>query len=162
MTKITFISTILLCSALMFSQTKKDGFDGLKKNAISFNFIGTTPVIGLTYERILSQYVSLELGVGIPSIGAGVKIMPFKIKATAIMFTTGLTTTYADYNDGYLASGKRVQLYVPLGMSYYGIKGFNFGIDIGPSYRMFIKDSNSINDDNGFIPWAGLKIGQRF
>lgn len=162
MRKIFFIISMLLFATTIFSQAKQDGFDGLKKNAISLNFIGTTPVIGLTYERILSQYMSLELGVGIPGFGAGVKIMPFKIKASTIMFTTGLTTTYSDYKDGWLASGKRVTLYVPIGMSYYGIKGFNFGIDIGPGYRMFIKDSNSRNDDNGFLPWAGLKIGQRF
>lgn len=153
---------MFLCSTIVFSQVKNDGIDGLKKNAISFNFIGTTPVIGVTYERILSQYLSLEVGVGIPSLGAGVKIMPFKIKGSTMMFTTGFSTTYADYKDNWLSSGKRVQLYVPIGISYYGTKGFNFGFDIGPSYRMFIKDSNNNNDDNGFIPWAGLKLGMRF
>ncbi|TDD99478.1 hypothetical protein [Flavobacterium cellulosilyticum] len=162
MKKITFISTIFLCSTLAFSQSNKEGIEGMKKNAISFNLLGTTPVIGITYERIVSQYMSLELGVGIPGVGVGVKIMPFKIKESTMMFTTGLSTIYADYKDGFLANGKRVQLYVPIGISYYGIKGFNFGLDVGPSYRMFIKDSNDYNSDNGFIPWAGLKIGMRF
>lgn len=160
MKKIVFITVVFLCSTIVFSQEKKEKLDGIKKNAISFNFLGTTPVVGITYERIISQYMSLELGVGLPGVGAGVKIMPFKIKENTMMFTTGLTTTYADYKDGWLANGKRVQLYVPIGVSYYGVKGFNFGIDTGPGYRMFVKDSN--NDDNGFLPWFGLKIGQRF
>lgn len=160
MRKIIFITVVFLCSISLFSQKKTDKLKGIKKNAISFNFLGTTPVVGITYERIISEYMSLELGVGSPGLGAGVKIMPSKIKENTMMFTTGLTTTYADYKDGWLASGKRVQLYVPIGVSYYGIKGFNFGIDLGPGYRIFVKDSN--NDDNGFLPWLGLKIGQRF
>jgi hypothetical protein len=147
---------------ILFSQDKKEGLEGVKKNAVSFNFLGTSPIVGITYERILSEFVSLELGVGMPGFGAGVKIMPFKIKASTMMFTTGLMITYADYKEGFIASGKRVQLYVPIGIGYYGRKGFNFGIDVGPAYRMYNNDSNSINKDDGFIPWAGIKIGQRF
>lgn len=162
MKKITLIISILLCSTSAFCQEKSDSFGGIRKNAISFNFLGTTPVIGITYERILSQYTSLELGIGTNSAGVGVKILPFKIKESAMMFTTGLSTTYADYKDGWLASGKRIQLYVPIGVSYYGTKGFNFGIDVGPAYRIFSKNSNSDIDDNGFLPWGGIKIGQRF
>lgn len=162
MKKITIITALFLCSIIASSQDHKDGINGIKKNAISFNFIGTTPVIGITYERIVSENMSIELGVGIPGIGAGLKLMPFKIKENTMMFTTGFTAIYADYKDGWLANGKRVQFYVPIGISYYGRKGFNFGIDIGPAYRSFINDSNGPTNDNGFIPWAGIKIGMRF
>lgn len=162
MKKSVFVAAVFFCSTIMFSQENKNDFDGIRKNGISFNFLGTTPVIGITYERVLSQYMSLELGFGSNSAGLGVKILPFKIKESTMMFTTGLSTTYADYKDGWLANGKRVQLFVPIGISYYGTKGFNFGFDVGPGYRMYIKESNNINDDNGFLPWAGIKIGQRF
>jgi hypothetical protein len=162
MKKIILIISIILCASTVFAQENKDNFEGFRKNAISFNFLGTTPVIGLTYERIVTNYTSLEVGVGTNSVGLGAKMMPFKIKESTMMFTTGLTATYADYKDGFLANGKRVQLYVPIGISYYGTKGFNFGLDVGPGYRMYIKDSNSSIDDNGFLPWAGIKIGQRF
>lgn len=158
MKKIILFISIILCVSSVFSQTKDD-FGGIRKNAISLNFLGTTPVIGLTYERIVSNYVSLEVGVGTNSFGVGAKILPSKIKESSMMFTTGLSFTYADYKDGFFANGKRTQLYVPIGVSYYGTKGFNFGIDVGPGYRMYANDSN---DDNGFIPWAGIKIGQRF
>ncbi|MFT4983541.1 MAG: hypothetical protein ACI9Q9_000578 [Flavobacterium sp.] len=162
MKKFIFVVVVCLCSINMFSQENKNAFDGIRKNGVSFNFLGITPVIGITYERVLSHYMSLELGVGTNSAGLGVKILPFKIKESTMMFTTGLSTTYADYKDGWLVNGKRVQLYVPIGLSYYGTKGFNFGIDVGPGYRMYIKESNNVNEDNGFLPWAGIKIGQRF
>lgn len=162
MKKLILITSIVLFSSTVYSQDHKKGFDGLKMNAVSFNLLGTTPVVGLTYERIVSDYMSLEIGVGSNSFGVGTKIMPFKIKASTMMFTTGLSIVYADYKDGFLASGKRTQFYVPIGISYYGIKGFNFGIDAGPAYRAFANDANSNVDDNGFIPWAGIKIGMRF
>ncbi len=162
MKKITLIFSIILCSAAAFAQGNGDYFGGIKKNAISFNFLGTTPVAGITYERIVSQYMSLELGVGTSSVGVGGKIMPFKIRESVMMFTTGFTTFYADYRDGFFTNGKRIQLYVPIGISYYGTKGFNFGIDVGPGYRILVNDSNSSIDDNGFLPYAGIKIGQRF
>lgn len=162
MKKFTFILSILLCSATAFSQEKSDSFAGIRKNAISFNFLGTTPVIGLTYERIVSDNISLEIGAGTNSFGLGAKIMPFKIKANTMMFTSGISVFYADYKDGFLANGKRTQIYVPIGLSYYGIKRFNFGIDVGPAYRIYSDDANSNGDDNGFIPWAGIKVGMRF
>jgi hypothetical protein len=162
MRKLILIISVVLFSATVFSQDHKKDFKGIKMNALSLNLLGTTPVAGLTYERIVSQYMSLEIGVGSNSFGVGTKIMPFKIKESMMMFTSGLSIVYADYKNGFLASGKRTQLYVPIGVSYYGTKGFNFGIDAGPAYRAFAKDANSNGDANGFIPWAGIKMGMRF
>jgi hypothetical protein len=39
------------------------------------------------------------------------------------MFNTGLTATYVDFGAIYLME---VIIYVPIGLSYYGLKGFNF------------------------------------
>jgi hypothetical protein len=76
-------------------------------------------VIGITYERIVSEYVSLEVG-GLPSIGIGAKIFFSKIQEQKMMFNTGLTATYVDFGDGYLFNGSGVIIYVPIGLSYYG------------------------------------------
>jgi hypothetical protein len=38
------------------------------------------------------------------------------------MFNTGLTATYVDFG-GYLFNGSGVIIYVPIGLSYYGLKG---------------------------------------
>jgi hypothetical protein len=32
-----------------------------------------------------------------------------------------------------------VIIYVPIGLSYYGLKGFNFWIDVGPGINTVIK-----------------------
>jgi hypothetical protein len=40
------------------------------------------------------------------------------------MFNTG-PATYVDFGDGYLFNGSGVIIYVPIGLSYYGLKGFN-------------------------------------
>jgi hypothetical protein len=151
-----FIISIILCPTAVFSQEIKDDFGGIRKNAISFNFLGTTPVIGLTYERIVSNYVSLEVGVGLPSIGIGAKIFFSKVQEQKMMFNTGLTVTYIDFGDGYLLNGSGVVIYVPVGLSYYGLKGFNFGVDVGPGIN------TGYNDGTIIIPYAGLKLGRRF
>jgi hypothetical protein len=98
----------------------------------------------------VSEYVSLEVGVGLPS-GIGAKIF-FSIQEQKMMFNTGLTATYVDFGDGYLFNGSGVIIYVPIGLSYYGLKGFNFGIDVGNKY----------GHKDGTIPYAGLKLGKRF
>lgn len=151
-----FIISIILCSTTVLSQENKDDFGGVRKNAISFNILGTTPIIGLTYERIVSNHVSLEVGVGLTSIGIGAKIFFSKIQEQKMMFNTGLTATYFDFGNGYLIYGSGVIFYVPIGLSYYGSKGFNFGIDVGPGI-------NTGNEDGVIlIPYAGLKLGKRF
>jgi hypothetical protein len=156
MKKVIFIISVILCSTTVFSQENKDDFGGVRKNAISFNFLGTTPVFGLTYERIVSNHVSLEVGVGLPSIGIGAKIFFSKIQEQKMMFNTGLTATYVDFGKGVFISGSGVIIYVPIGLSYYGSKGFNFGIDVGPGINTGHKDGTII------IPYAGLKLGRRF
>lgn len=50
-----------------------------KKNAISLNVAGTTPFVGITYERLLSNQFNLEVGLGVLSIGAAIKYYPFLI-----------------------------------------------------------------------------------
>jgi hypothetical protein len=47
----------------------------------------------------LSEYVSLEVGVGLPSIGIGAKIFFSKIQEQKMMFNTGLTATYVDFGE---------------------------------------------------------------
>ncbi|WP_367756442.1 hypothetical protein [Flavobacterium sp. WC2430] len=150
------IILVLLSSATVFSQENKNDFGGLKKNAISFTILGTTPVIGLTYERIISNYVSLEIGVGLPSVGIGAKVFFSKIQEQKMMFNTGLTATYVDFGNGYLLNGNAIVIYLPIGLSYYGLKGFNFGVDIGPGLDTGNEDGTIL------IPYAGLKLGKRF
>jgi hypothetical protein len=74
--KISFILSILLCSTAAFAQEKSDSFGGIRY----FLLLRDLSVIGITYERIVSEYVSLEVGVGLPSIG-GTKYFSAKSKS---------------------------------------------------------------------------------
>jgi hypothetical protein len=86
----------------------------------------------------VSEYVSLEVGVDYQVLVLGLKYFSAKSKSK-MMFNTGLTATYVDFGDGYLFNGSGVIIYVPIGLSYYGLKGFNFGIDVGPGINTVIK-----------------------
>jgi hypothetical protein len=126
-----------------------------KINGISFNMGGTSPVLGITYERAVSDKISLEFGVGFPSIGMGMKLFPYGIRQQKSMFHVGFTANYLNSGDGEITGFEGFILYLPIGLSYYGKNGFNFGIDAGPG-----------NVREGFysdlIPYGNIKIGKRF
>ena len=109
-----------------YSQKKTYDFESMDKNAITVGFFGTTPIIGVTYERITSKYLSWEVGLGIASAGIGVKVVPFGIRPNKFTFHTGITNWY------WLVPGAfSPAIYVPLGFSFYGKESFNFSFDMG-------------------------------
>jgi len=126
----------------------KNGFTEIKKNGISVNLLGTSPFFGLTYERLLSKYFSLEAGVGLLSLGGGIKIYPFKAKEGQAIFHTGITVAHEYYSE-YTVS------YIPLGFSYFGQKGLNLGVDLGPAHF-------SDGYDNYIFFYGNIKFGIRF
>lgn len=153
--KTILIFILFLNSIFIYAQETGNGIEGIRKNAVSFNLLGTTPAIGITYERIVSNKISLEIGVGIPSIGLGMKIFPFNIREEKIMFHTGLTATYVEIPSFGFGSGEHgTIIYLPIGMSYFGAGGFNFGIDVGPG-AVFITDTS-------LIGYGNLKVGYRY
>ena len=129
-------------------QGTETGLADFKKNGISVNLFGASPFFGLTYERLLSKYFSLEAGVGLVSLGGGIKIYPYKAKEGKAIFHTGLTVAHEYFTEYTI-------IYIPLGISFFGKKGLNFGLDLGPSYY---------NDgyDNFIFIYGNLKLGIRF
>jgi len=126
----------------------KNGFTEIKKNGISVNLFGTSPFFGLTYERLLSKYFSLEAGVGLVSLGGGLKIYPLKAKEGQAIFHTGLTVAHEYYTEYTIT-------YIPLGVSYFGMKGLNLGVDLGPAYF-------TDGYDNFIFFYGNIKLGIRF
>ena len=148
------ILSLVFLSSFVYAQETNSDFDSMRKNAISFNILGATPIIGITYERIVSKNISLEVGAGIPSVGAGFKYYPWGIKESKILFHTGLTGSIvfseafdiwgtSDSNGVFLG-------YLPIGISYFGKKGFNLGLDLGPAVADIV------------APWGNVKLGYRF
>lgn len=125
---------------------KKDSFSSIKKNAISLNVAGATPVAGILFERLLSQKFSLEFGLGFISIGGGLKFFPFNAKSNTLLFHTGISASAFVWSED---SGPIT--YIPFGVSFFGKNNFNFGIDVGPGF--------STESDNYF--YGSLKLGFR-
>ena len=146
--------SLVLISFLGNAQEATSGIDGMRKNAISFNIAGTTPLVGITYERIVSENVSLEIGAGIPSVGAGFKYYPWGIKESKILFHVGLTGgfVFTEALDFWGTSDESGVFfgYLPIGISYFGEDGFNLGVDVGPAIAA------------NFGPYGNIKVGYRF
>ncbi len=153
-TKFSLLIAFVLVSFLGNAQETTSSFDGMRKNAVSFNIGGTTPIIGITYDRVVSENVSLEIGAGLPSVGVGFKYYPWGIKESKILFHVGLTGSYvfSEALDFWGTSDKGGVFfgYLPIGISYFGEHGFNLGVDLGPAVA------------DGFAPWGNLKVGYRF
>ncbi len=151
---VLLIFTVLFISFTSIAQETTSDFDSMRKNAISFNILGTTPFIGIIYDRIVSENLSLEIGAGIPSVGAGFKYYPSGIKESKMLFHVGLTGTilFTEAFDVWNTSDDNGVLlaYLPIGVSFFGEKGFNLGVDIGPAVA------------KTFAPWGNVKVGYRF
>mgnify|MGYP003132145782 CR=1 FL=1 len=156
MQKINVFLTLILVFMSFFvnGQETTSDFDSMRKNAISFNILGATPIIGITYERIVSKNISVEVGGGIPSVGAGFKYYPSGIKESKMLFHLGLTgaIVFSEAFDVWNTSDTNGVFlgYLPIGVSYFGERGFNLGVDIGPA----VADT--------FAPWGNVKVGYRF
>ena len=81
---------LILITSMIYSKKSLNNIEGLRKNAISFSFFGATPILGITYERVLAKKLSLEIGVGLPSIGLGLKVFPRNIHMNKAMFHLSL------------------------------------------------------------------------
>ena len=151
--KYVIIVLILLCSSNVLSQTLIDKSDSIRMNSISINLFGASPLIGISYERLLTKKISIELGIGLPNMGVGTKIFPFNYSENKLIFYSGFTITFTLIPSPLANS---LVSYVPLGLGYYGEKGLIFGIDLGPGIYKEYSFSPI------FIPYGNVKIGKRF
>lgn len=153
-------NTVLVLSLLLFplhifSQDMPMRSDDIKKNSISINIAGSTPALGVTYERIVSNKILIEVGLGIPSVGLGIKVYPFNFTNQKLMFHTGISTLLiAMGGDLYYRS---FITYIPIGISYFFKNDVHIGVDAGPAVGI-----DPDNGDRSIIPYGNFKIGFRF
>ena len=129
-----------------------------RKNAISVNVAGTTPFIGITYERLLSDKINVEVGIGAVSVGVGIKYFPWPISDNKMVLHIGFSTNifatpFDTFGDGDYSSIS----YVNVGLTYFGKEGLNFSIDVGPSLNYDLTFN-----ETSFPIYGNLKIGYRF
>ena len=123
-----------------------------EKNTISLSILGTSSYVGVTYERMITDELVGELGIGLLSVGLGGTFYPWKIKENHINFYTGLK--YRSRNiitKVFLIDDKKDPVfYIPIGLNYSASEGMNLALDVGPS----LHGSMSI--------FANLRVGFRF
>jgi len=151
---------IIVSTSFAYSQDTLSTSNPIKKNALSFSYFGTSGIMGISYDRIISKRVSVEVGAGIVGIGAGFKYYLSQIRPEKILFITGFSLTISSlFNDTdvRIITGKGFIVYLPIGINYIGKRRLNLGIDIGPS-STFVKN----NSGTYLSVYGNLKIGYRF
>ena len=129
-----------------------------KKNAISFNIAGTTPFVGVTYERLLSNRFNFEVGLGAYSVGVGIKYFPSPIIDNKMVFHIAIGTNVFVTPFDTFGSGDSSSInYLSVGLTYFGKGGFNFGIGVGYSLNY-----DFTFDELTGAPYGNLKLGYRF
>ncbi len=151
MKKVTLTFLLAITMTILYSQKKIDIVERPGKNAISVSFFGPTPVLGITYERILTRILAIEVGIGFPSAGLGLKFYPVGLRINQPMFHVGITATYFASEESEMTPAPTFLIYIPFGISVFKKRGFNFVFDLGPGYAW-----------DRFIPYGNLKFGYRF
>lgn len=153
MTKIKIaIFLILFAPAMLNAQDEQPITNPIKAHSISIKLLGSpTWPLGISYSQMLTDRLSMEMGVGIFSFGAGVDYYITNPRKHRFNLNTGL---YGSYNyDGF------PMVYIPLGVSYLGKKSFQYNINAGILYA---ENVSSLENGNDISPWFGLIISKRF
>jgi|TARA_B110000495_G_C22695871_1_gene409931 hypothetical protein len=151
-----FLLILIFLPIFLFGQ-------GFEKNSISGNILGSSSILGVTYERSLSNHIIIEFGVGIVGIGAGINYYISEIKTESWCPYVGLkcsTLALVDVGGGILT-------YIPFGVTFFTSSKLklNIGADIGPSYAKWISSDFmefESTETETFSLHGNLKIGIRF
>lgn len=157
---------LLLCIAnFYFVEAQNENQPTIKKNSISVNILGTGSYLGISYERLLFERVTAEIGIGVFGYGIGVTVYPLKkISIKQPNLFIGLKYT----NHTLVGIEKKSATYIPIGLTYFLKKRYNLSFDVGPSY--FYHKSHGHNSNTGhqrayysdYGLWGNLKFGLRF
>ena len=137
----------------------------VKENIISFNGGGTSTTFGISYNRIINEKLSLELGAGMLGVGLGINFYSFKpIKRKQFNPFWGIRSSFNLQGSG----GSRIINYSPFGVSCF-TKKICFEIDLGPAYIIQLAPNGKQIHPNGdnypeYTPsiYGGCKFGLLF
>jgi hypothetical protein len=132
----------------------------LKPNALNINYLGVSPLVGISYERLIKRKFCIEAGVGLFGVGMGLTYLPPKLRIKCFFPYFGLKQArFAAPTafDSYV-------LYLPLGLNLISESYFQCSLDIGPSYWREYSVPKSIQDykPHSFTVFGNLKFGYRF
>jgi len=157
-------SIILLIFSVYANAQKAGEEDGqIERNSLSGNILGAGPLIGITYERVLSDNFMGEVGIGLVGIGTGITYYPFRIKVAKLCPYTGLKfAAFAIVDWGGNSTG-----YIPFGLTFFLKRGLNLGFDFGPAVHTynpadFPPDRRDDPVRTFYGAFGNLKLGVRF
>ena len=121
------------------------------KNLIGLNLRGISPVYGVSYERIITPLIGIQVGAGFPSIGIGAKIYPLNFEKHRMKFFVGIT--FINFFATDIIGPGGLITYLPIGFNYVKKNKIFFGIKVGPALW-----NNYIYS----VPYAGFHLGKAF
>lgn len=117
----------------------------VRRFGINLNAMGGTPYGGITLDAFPFKHIMLEVGIGVPSVSAGLKVFITNPIKHAL-------NVYAGYQIISVGLGYGGTLhYFPIGITYIGKKRFQIGFDLGPARE---------SADYKYV-YGGFKIGLR-
>ena len=128
------------------NQVENSGKSAPVKNIVSLKAGITDPLLAVVYERLLTPFLSAELGVGLFGASIGPKVYLPSLRPIKVNFHTGVVVGW-----GYFAQG--MYSYLPIGINRITKNNFALSFDIGPQYLF---------DGEEFLPGATFKIGKAF
>lgn len=165
MSKIILAVTLVLfsCGALKAQEAPSQNHP-LKAQGISLAFLGiTTFPIGISVSQMITQRMSLEMGAGTGAGGIGFTYFITDPGISRLNYYTGLS--------GAMTYNGFAYFYLPIGVTYFGKRNFQYSIDVGATlpnletpFRSFSSDETEriIAQKKAPFTWFSLKVGCRF
>ncbi len=136
-------------------------FGGLYRSAVSANFSGVTGLIGGTYDVLLSKNWAFEVGGGFPGMGVGFTCFPWSVERGKERFHIAHRSVFFF---GPWEPNK-YQHALCFGITFFGQKRWNWGIDLGPVYEHSTSSFEYLDNNNPNSPFnlmLNFKAGYRF
>lgn len=124
-----------------------------KKNILSGSLLGMTPILGIVYERLITPFLGVDIGIGLPSLGAGVKLYFPQLRDNKLSFHVG-----ASHHFFVMPWAGGWKTYFPVGINYLSDTGFRISFDLGPKIDWY----ENIGSQYNVFATTNLRIGKAF
>ena len=147
------IFLVLFAPGLVTAGNRWSSSGGIKAQSVSVKVLGPPAwPLGLSYGQMLTERLSLELGVGLLSCGAGFDYYLTNPRERGFAFHTGLY-------GGYIFDSYPI-FHIPVGVSYFGNSNFQYSLNSGLFYEHLRPGADP--NSSKYSHWLGLSISKRF
>ena len=162
---VLILAAFIMVISHLIAQPSLPEMQSIQKNSISANILGTGSYLGISYERLLGERISAELGIGLIGFGGGMSIYFKRAVPGKLNFYSGIKASTHAIVDG----EHKTIVYTPFGLTFFARGPINFGMDIGPAYRIHHSPGYMPTPEelakypfNDFGIFGNLKMGIRF